>query len=119
MTYNPENSYSPPPPAVVHTSSMAILSLISGIAGWLGIFGLGGLLAVIFGHLAKGEIRKSGGIATGDGLATAGLVLGYTNIAITLVGLCLFALIFAGAISAPLLCMPFMNDINTSFSMIP
>ena len=44
---------------------------------WLGLFGLGGILAVIFGHVAKNEIKKSGGQISGDGLATAGLILGY------------------------------------------
>lgn len=119
MTDTPQYSYSPPPPPATHTSSMAIISLISGIAAWLGIFGLGGLLAVIFGHLAKGEIRKSGGMITGDGMATAGLVLGYANIALAVVGLCLFLLFFLGVFTTPLLCLPFMNEINSTFSTIP
>lgn len=119
MTDTPQYSYPPPSPYASHTSSMAIISLISGIAAWLGIFGIGGLLAVIFGHLAKGEIRKSGGIVSGDGMATAGLVLGYANIALTVVGLCLFLLFFLGVFTTPLLCLPFMNEINTSFSTIP
>jgi hypothetical protein len=33
--------------------------------------------AVIFGHLGLSEIRKSAGRLKGDGLAIAGLVLGY------------------------------------------
>jgi len=119
MTDTPQYSYSPPPPLATHTSSMAIISLISGIAAWLGIFGLGGLLAIIFGHLAKGEIRKSGGVITGDGMATAGLVLGYANIALAVVGLCLFLLFFLGVFTTPLLCLPFMNEINSTFSTIP
>jgi hypothetical protein len=101
------------------TSTMAILSLISGIAGWLGLFGLGGILAIVFGHVAKNEIRKSGGWVTGDGLATIGLVLGYANVALSLIGLCLFVLVFAGAISAPLCMVPFMNNISTSFLTVP
>jgi hypothetical protein len=56
---------------------------------------------------------------TGSGMATAGLVLGYTNIAIALLGLCLLGLLIMGMISAPLFCMPFLNDINTTFTMIP
>jgi hypothetical protein len=119
MTSTPGYSYPAPQPAGPRTSSMAIISLISGIAAWLGIFGLGGLLAIIFGHLAKGEIRKSGGMLTGDGMATAGLILGYANIAIAVVGLCLFLLIFLGILGTPLICIPFMNEINSSFSTIP
>lgn len=115
----PDYTYSAPGPAASRTSSMAVISLICGIAAWLGIFGLGGLLAVIFGHMAKGEIRKSGGTVTGDGMATAGLILGYANIALAVIGLCLFLLIFLGVLGTPLICLPFMNDINSSFSIIP
>ena len=46
----------------------AMLSLIFGLLS-------GSVLAIVFGHLAKSQIRKSG--ETGGGLATAGLVLGY------------------------------------------
>jgi|TARA_B100001964_G_scaffold188861_1_gene210311 hypothetical protein len=35
------------------------------------------ILAVVFGHIAKGEIRASGGQQGGDGMALAGLILGY------------------------------------------
>lgn len=119
MTVTPEYSYPTPPPSGTRTSSMAIISLISGIAAWLGIFGLGGLLAVIFGYMAKSEIRKTRGILTGEGLATAGLVLGYANIAVTVIGACLFLLFFLGVLGTPLLCIPFLNEINTSFSTIP
>ena len=38
--------------------------------------------------MAKGEIRNSGGTLSGDGLATAGLVLGYIGIGLTVLGIC-------------------------------
>jgi hypothetical protein len=53
-----ERSY---PVEPVKTSSEAIISLIAAILAWLGLFGLGGIVAVIFGHIAKNQIRKSGG----------------------------------------------------------
>jgi hypothetical protein len=56
------------------TSSKAVISLIFGILFFL--FPLP-IVAVIFGHLALSEIRKSGGRLTGQGMATAGLILGY------------------------------------------
>lgn len=108
-----------PEPLYTRTSTTAILSLISGLLAWFGVFGLGGILAVIFGHLAKNEIKKGAGLVSGDGLATAGLVLGYLNIALSLCGLCFFLLILIGAISAPALCLPFMNDLNLDYTMIP
>jgi len=108
-----------PAPVVTQTSSSAIISLISGILAWLGVFGLGGILAIIFGHVAKNEIKKSYGRITGDGLATIGLVLGYINVAVTLIGICCFVLIFAGAIGTPACLVPFMNGINSNFNTAP
>jgi len=99
-------SYSGEP---IKTSSEAIISLISAILGWLGFFGLGGIVAVIFGHIAKNQIRKSAGRIGGDGLATAGLVLGYANIAVSLIGFCLIMLIVFGVISTGLLMIPFFS----------
>ncbi len=89
------------------TNIWSIVSLISGILGWLGIFGLGGLAAVISGHVAKSQIQASAGRMTGDGFATAGLVLGYLNIALTALGICIFILILAGVISGAAIC-PFI-----------
>ncbi len=56
------------------TSSKAIISLIFGLLFFL--FPLP-VVAIIFGHLALSEIRKSAGRLTGERMATAGLVLGY------------------------------------------
>lgn len=89
------------------TNILAIISLISAILGWVGVFGLGGLVAVITGHLAKGQIRDSGGRVGGDGLATAGLVLGYLNLAFSLMILCFVLLVFAGVLSGAAIC-PFL-----------
>lgn len=120
----PNNEIPPSPPpggyipsgglqqAPTETNLWAIISLVSGVLGWLGVFGLGGIVAVITGHVAKNQIRASHGVQTGDGLATAGLVLGYINIAFTLVGLCLLALVVLGVLSAPFFCLPFTNGIQ-------
>ncbi len=106
-----------PPPGTYSTAPSeinlwAIVSLVAGVLGWLGVFGLGGIAAVITGHIAKNQIRSSNGAQSGNGLATAGLVLGYVNIAFTLVGLCLLALVILGVLSAPFVCMPFTNGIQ-------
>jgi hypothetical protein len=92
-----------PPP---ETSAWAIVSLISGILGWLGLFGFGGLVAVISGHMAKGQIRRGMGRVTGDGIASIGLVLGYANLALSLAGCCLVVLIMTGAIAVPFFLIP-------------
>ena len=120
MSYPPNSAYPPPappppaygyPPQPAQTSGWAIFSLIAGVLAWLGVFGLGGLIAVIAGHMAQSQIRKSGGYLTGGGMATAGLVLGYLNLALAAIGACLFLLVMAGAITAPIICLPFMNEI--------
>ena len=61
------------------TSGKAIASLILGICSFLFSI-LTGIPAIIFGHLAKSDIRKSGGRIQGDGMALAGLILGYISI---------------------------------------
>lgn len=91
------------------TNIWAVLSLISGVLAWLGVFGLGGIAAVITGHIAKDQIRRSNGQMSGDGIATAGLILGYLNIALAIVALCLVLLVIAGVISGAAIC-PFIFD---------
>jgi len=59
------------------TSGLAIASLICGILFF--IFP-SAILAIIFGHLSRSDIRRSGGRKTGGGMATAGLVLGYAGV---------------------------------------
>ncbi len=78
------------PPSLPATNTTAVVSLASGIAAWTILPFLGAIVAVITGHIAKNEIRRSGGMASGDGMATAGLVLGYVNIGVGLCVLCLF-----------------------------
>lgn len=58
------------------TNGLAIASLVLGII-WLG--GLGSLLAVIFGHVSRGQSKRAQ--RGTSGLATAGLVLGYIGLA--------------------------------------
>lgn len=52
------------------TNTFAIISLVSSF--------FVGLVGVIFGHLARKQIRESG--EAGDGLAIAGLIIGYISI---------------------------------------
>lgn len=91
------------------TNSSAIISLVCGILSWLGVFGLGGILSVIFGHVAKKEIRNTAGAQEGNGMATAGLVLGYLNLAMSLIGACLAILVITGSIAIPLFLIPFVD----------
>ena len=60
------------------TSTLSIISLIAGV---LGIFLFGSIIAIICGHIACSEIRNSNGKLSGNGLAISGLILGYLGIA--------------------------------------
>jgi hypothetical protein len=60
------------------TNGLAIASLVLGIV-W--IYGLGSILALVFGYIAKGQIDDGGGRQGGRGMAIAGIVLGWIGVA--------------------------------------
>ena len=65
------------------TNTLAILSLVFGIVCWIAIPFIGAIVAVVCGHAARNEIRRSPpGAYDGEGLAVAGLILGYTHLAL-------------------------------------
>jgi len=92
------------PPAKPN-SNMALASLVLGILGWTIAPGLASIAAIITGHLAKKEIRESNGELSGDGMATAGLIMGYASIVIVLC-VCLF---LAGMLALGV-AIPFINQ---------
>jgi competence protein ComGC len=74
----------PPPISSVsrpQSSGLALASLILGICGIVLCLGpLAGVPAVICGHSAQSQIKRSGGTLGGAGMATAGLITGYISI---------------------------------------
>jgi hypothetical protein len=62
------------PAAPAQTSGKATASLVCGL---LFFIAFAFVAAIVFGHLALSEIRRSAGRLKGEGLAIAGLVLGY------------------------------------------
>lgn len=91
------------------TNSLAVISLVSGIASYFIVPLLGAIVAIITGNMAKKEIRQSGGRMTGEGLAKWGVILGWVNIGFALIGICFLVLAFAGVVSLPLCFVPFGN----------
>ena len=97
----PDGAYYPAygqPDRTAQTSGFAIASLICSIAGWFLIPLIGGVLGVIFGHIARREIRRSEGWKSGDGLALSGLIIGYIHIALAILAaifIVLLAIAFA------------------------
>ncbi len=90
-----EGGYRPPaePP---RTSSLALASLATGIAAWFIFPVFGAIAAVVTGFLAQDEIRNSNGRIVGSPYATAGLVLGWVQIGLIIVG-ALIVVFAAGA----------------------
>src|SRR6202521_971791 len=66
------------PLANAETSGKAVFSLICGLLFFIPLLFVA---AIVFGHLALSDIRKSAGRLKGTGIAVAGLVLGYMWIA--------------------------------------
>ncbi len=69
--------------------------LIAGILGLTFLPTIGSIAAIVTGYMAKKEIRESGGAFSGDGLATAGLILGWIGVGLLLIGLCVACVAFA------------------------
>lgn len=64
-------------------NGMAVAAMCCGIGGFLCI--IPAILGIVFGVIAKNQIRDSNGTQRGDGMATAGIVLGIVWIALTVI----------------------------------
>ena len=87
----------PPPPALPpgqtfpavggrHTNGMAVAALVSAF-----VFAP---LAIVLGHMALAQIKRSRGAEDGRGLAIAGMVIGYASV--VLIALMMVALMTSG-----------------------
>jgi competence protein ComGC len=74
------NGMPPLPTTQPKNSALAIWSLVLGIVGLLCLPILAAIPAVICGHMAYSRIKRSGGVLTGQGLAIAGLIMGYLGL---------------------------------------
>jgi hypothetical protein len=81
---------------VRRTSSMAIVSLVAGLLGWTFAPWLGSIIAIITGHMARAEIRRDPAGLEGDGLAVAGLALGWAMILLSVFTVVAIVLFFGG-----------------------
>jgi Domain of unknown function (DUF4190) len=74
--YQPVNHYGPPggPGYQARTNGLAIAAMILGILGFF-TCGVTSVLALIFGHIASGQIKRTG--ENGQGMALTGIILGW------------------------------------------
>jgi uncharacterized membrane protein len=114
MTYQSQSSFQPQ-----ETSTWAIISLIGGIVSFLFAPFIGSVVAIIAGYSAKREIRESNGRVSGDGLATAGLIIGWANVILSLLACVLVVLIFTGVIGSIALCGPLTGLFETIATPVP
>jgi hypothetical protein len=87
-------------------STAAVVSLVFGILTWIFLPVIGPIVAVVAGHMARAEIRRSNGQLGGSGMAMAGLVLGYLQIALFVLAICAivaigFLTLLGSRVSAP------------------
>jgi hypothetical protein len=69
---------------------MAIVSLVLGILGLVGVLPLiGSIAAIITGNMAKKEIEANPGLYTNDSLARIGVILGWVGLGLAALGLCI------------------------------
>ena len=82
------------------TSTLAVVSLVFGVLCWSVFPFVGSIIAVVCGHAARGEIRRAMGRSPsaseamdgrerpppgsieGEGMAVAGMILGYAQLAL-------------------------------------
>jgi hypothetical protein len=82
-----------PPARPAPNNGMAVGALVFGLLCPV-TGGMTGIPAVVLGHVARSQIRRSG--ESGEGMATVGLVLGYLSVAVWAVLL----LFFVAAVSS-------------------
>jgi hypothetical protein len=81
------------------TSGTAVASLVFGILSWVLLPFIGAVLAVILGHSARAEIRRAPpGTIEGDGMAIAGLILGWAHLALFVLAIG-FVFLFLGGLA--------------------
>jgi hypothetical protein len=75
------------------TNSLAVASLVAGILAWVICPVIGAILAIVFGFMARNQIKATG--EAGGGMAMAGIILGFAHIAVGIVVVFLWIVGFA------------------------
>jgi hypothetical protein len=97
----PLNAGPYPAPNPRPTSGLAITSLITGILSITFVVPLiSSIVAIVTGHMARAEIKRTNGSLGGDGMAVAGLVTGYGGLGIIVAGFAILLIFGLGVIAA-------------------
>ncbi len=79
---------------VLPTSTMATISLVAGILGFTLFPFIASIVALLTGYAARKETRAIPPTAGGDGLATAGIVMGWIGVGLGVIGFCCVVIYF-------------------------
>lgn len=82
------------------TSTLAIVSLVAAILGFTMLPIIGSIVAIVTGYSARKETRAVPALVGGDGLATAGIIMGWIQVGLVVVGTCCFAAYFVFILGA-------------------
>ncbi|RMH93025.1 DUF4190 domain-containing protein [Lysobacter pythonis] len=74
------------PTPIRQNNPLAIVSLVSGILAWVLLPFIGSIVAVVTGYMARKEIRLAPERYDGDAMALIGLLLGWLQIVLTVIG---------------------------------
>jgi Domain of unknown function (DUF4190) len=69
------------------TNGTSIFALLASLFGFVCFLGLGGILGIVLGVVARSEITRSEGRETGRGLANAAIIIGTLNLCATVIAL--------------------------------
>lgn len=73
---------------ILPSSTLAIVSLVSALLGFTFVPVIGGIVALVTGYMARSETRSIPPRASGDGMATAGIIMGWIQLGLLVVGVC-------------------------------
>ena len=65
------------------TNGLAVAAMVCSFFFW--VYGVGAILGIVFGFIARSQIKRSGGTQQGKGMALAGIIIGFAGIAIGIV----------------------------------
>jgi hypothetical protein len=104
--------------APARTNGLAIASMVTSLVGVLllicyGVGGLPGLIGAILGHVSRRQIRERA--EAGDGMALAGVIVGWITVALSVVIIGLVISFFVWAVNATPPDSTFDDGVNDGF----
>jgi hypothetical protein len=93
--------------ATQSTNGFAVASLVCACSGVF-FLGIPSVIGIIFGFIARGQIKRSGGRQGGGGLALAGIIVGFAVVGVAILLIVLIA-VFANDSSS---CNTFSDGLN-------